>query len=97
MHSIKAERQYLNTFMLDITGRLKQCEIALNENQQMIPRLTTQYEGALEQNIRDRFPTKIVNGLEAFHVFDAGMVPEEESKEFEFFGNKEVQIFENHY
>ena len=30
--------------------------------------------------------------MEAFHIFDAGMVPEEESKEFE-----EVQIYKNHY
>ena len=88
----------LNFSLLDITGRLEQYEIALNENQQeMISRLATQYVGALEQNIRDRFPTEIINGLEAFHIFDDGMVPEEGSKDFEFFGNEKVQIFENHY
>ena len=72
-------------------------EIALNENQQeMIARLTTQYVDALERNIRDRFPTEIINVLEALYIFDAGMVLEEESKEFEVFGNAEVQIFKNH-
>ena len=52
---------------------------------------------ALDQNIRDRFPTKIINVLEAFHIFDAVMVPVEEGEESEIFGNKEVQIFKNHY
>ena len=51
----------------------------------------------MEQNIRDRFPSKIINVLEAFHIFHTGMVPEEKSKEFEVFGNEEVQIFKNHY
>ena len=73
-------------------------QIALNENQQeLIARLATQYVDALERNIQDRFPTKINSVLEAFHIFDAGMVPEEESKEFEVFDNKEVEIFTNHY
>ena len=70
---------------------------ALNENQEMIARLATQYVDALEQSIQDRFPTEIINVLEAFHIFDAGIVPEEESKEFEVFDNEEVQIFKNHY
>ena len=84
--------------MLDITGQLEHCEIALNENQQeMIARLATQYEDALERNIWDGFPTKIINVLEAFHIFDAGMVPEEKSKEFKVFDKEEVQIFKNHY
>ena len=52
---------------------------------------------ALDQNIWDRFPTKIINVLEAFHIFDAVMVPVEEGEESEIFGNKEVQIFKNHY
>ena len=83
--------------MLDITGQLEHCEIALNENQQeMIARLATQYEDALERNIWDGFPTKIINVLEAFHIFDAGMVPEEQSKEFKR-NKEEVQIFKNHY
>ena len=34
MRSIEEERQHLNTLMLDITGRLEQCESTLNENQQ---------------------------------------------------------------
>ena len=55
----------------------------------MIARLATQYAYALEQNIRDRFPSKIINVLEAFHIFDTGMVPEEEKEEFEVFGNDE--------
>ena len=98
MRSTEAERQHLNTFMIDIAGQLEQCEIALSENQQeMIARLATKYVDALEQSIRKRFPTEIINKLEAFHIFDAGMVPEEESEEFEVFGNKEVQIFKNHY
>ena len=84
--------------MLDITGQLEHCEIALNENQQeMIAGLATQYMDALERNIQDRFPTKIINVLEAFHIFDAGMVPEEKSKEFKVFDKEEVQIFKNHY
>ena len=42
MHFIEAERQHANTLMLDITRRLEQSEIALNENQQeMIARLAT--------------------------------------------------------
>ena len=98
MHSIEPERQHLNTLMLDITGRLEQCEIALNESQQeMIARLAAQYVNALEQNIRERFPTEIINVLKVCHIFDAGMVPEEESEEFDVFGNEEVQIFKNHY
>ena len=52
---------------------------------------------ALEPNIWDRFPTKMINVLEAFHIFDARVVPEEESKKFEVFGNKEVQILKNYY
>ena len=49
MCSIEAEQQHLNTLMLDITGQLEQCEIALNENQQeMIARLATQYVDPLE-------------------------------------------------
>ena len=32
-----------------------------------------------------------------YNIFDAGMVPEEKSEEFEVFGNEEVQIFKNHY
>ena len=98
MHSIEPERQHLNTLMLDITGRLEQCEIALNESQQeMIARLAAQYVNALEQNIRERFPTEIINVLKVCHIFDAGMFLEEESEEFEIFGNEEVQIFKNHY
>ena len=84
--------------MLDITGRLEQCEIVLNENQQeTIARSATQYMNALERNIPDRFPTKIINVLEDFHIFNAGMVPEEESGKFKVVGNKEAQIFKNHY
>ena len=56
-----------------------------------------QYMDALDQKIRYRFPTQIINVLEAFHIFDAVMVPEEEGEEFEIFGNKAVQIFKNHY
>ena len=38
--------------MLDITGQLEHCEIALNENQhEMIAGLATQYMDALERNI----------------------------------------------
>ena len=51
----------------------------------------------LEPNIWDRFPTKMINVLEAFHIFDACVVPEEESKKFEVFGNTEVQILKNYY
>ena len=83
--------------MLDITEQLEQCKIALNENQQeIIARLATQYVNALGRNIRERFPTEIINLFETLHIFGAGMVPEE-SEEFEVFGNKEVQIFKNHY
>ena len=49
MCSIETEQQHLNTLMLDITGQLEQCEIALNENQQeIIARLATQYVDPLE-------------------------------------------------
>ena len=97
MLSIEAEWQPLNTLMLDITEQLEECKIALNENQQeIIARLATQYVNALERSIRERFPTEIINLFEALHIFGAGMVPEE-SEEFEVFGNKEVQIFKNHY
>ena len=36
-----------------------------------------QYMDALDQKIRDQFPTQIINVLEAFHIFDAVMVPED--------------------
>ena len=82
MRSTEAKRQHLNTFMVDIAGQLEQCEIALSENQQeMIARLATKYVDALEQSIWNRFPTEINNKLEAFHIFHAGMVPEEESED----------------
>ena len=98
MCSIEAKQQHLNILMLNITGRLEQCKIVLNENQQeRIARLATQYMDALEQNIQERFPTKIINVLRAFRIFDAGMVPDEESKDFEVFGNEEIQIFKNQY
>ena len=49
MCSIETEQQHLNTLMLDITGKLEQCEIALNENQQeIIARLATQYVDPLK-------------------------------------------------
>ena len=52
MCPIEAKQQHLNTTMLDITGHLEQCKIALNENQQeMIARFATQYVDSLEQNI----------------------------------------------
>ena len=63
----------------------------------MLARLTTQYVDALEWNIWDRFPTKIINVLEDFHIFEIGMLPEEKSKQFRVFGKEEVQIFKNHY
>ena len=67
----------------------------MNENQQeMIVRLATQYVDALERNIRDRYPTKIINVLEAFHMFNAGMVPEEESEEFKAFWQRGSQNFQ---
>ena len=47
MRSIEAKQKHLNTLMLGITGQLEQCEIALNENQEMIARLITQYVDAL--------------------------------------------------
>ena len=63
----------------------------------MLARLSTQYVDALEWNIWDIFPTKIINVLEAFHIFEIGMLPKEKSKQFGVFGKEEVQIFKNHY
>ena len=78
--------------MLDITEQLEQCKIALNENQQeIIARLATQYVNALERNIRDRFPTEIINLFEALHIFGAGMVPEE-SEEFEVLATRKSKF-----
>ena len=34
--------------------------------------------------------------LEAFHIFDTGMVPEEEKEEFEVFGNDEPLLQGQH-
>ena len=63
----------------------------------MLARLLTQYVDALEWNIWDIFPTKIINVLEAFHIFEIGMLPKEKSKQFGVSGKEEVQIFKNHY
>ena len=84
----------VNLLKHDLQTRLKSCHLQINEEKEgIITNIAERFVKAMLWNISERFPSGVLEVLDAFSIFDLEKVPTDcSSNEFYVYCNSEVEI-----
>ena len=99
LQQLLTEHKLLNLLKDDVGKHLMSCNLIIDvDAEEKVHSMTERYTNAMIWNINERFPSDVMNILEAFSIFNLESIPtDQSSREFTVHGNHEVNVLSSHF
>ena len=99
LQQLLTEGKPLNLLKDDVDKRLTSCGLIIDKDaEEKVHSMTERYTNEMIWNINERFPSDVMNIIEAFSILNLESIPTDQSShEFTVHGNHEVNVLSSHF